>query len=81
MNVGISADNEQFIATSLGSGRYTDSAALLNEAIALLKRRDEIIRAVDAGVDQLDQGDVVDGDHVFNRLAEKHGPESKSSSD
>lgn len=81
MNVSISSDNEQFIEVSVGSGRYADSDELLNEALRLLKRRDEILHAVNAGVAQLDQGEAVDGDLVFDRLSAKFQSQSDPQAD
>jgi antitoxin ParD1/3/4 len=81
MKISISSDNEQFVEASLERGQYVDSNALFDEAIRLLRRRDDIVRAVNAGVDQLDNGQSVDGNAVFDRLIAKHSSNSNPQSD
>jgi len=78
MNVSISPENEEFIEVSIERGRYADSGDVLNEALRLLKRRDELLQAVNDGVDQLDRGEIVDGEVVFNRLTARYQPQPES---
>jgi Arc/MetJ-type ribon-helix-helix transcriptional regulator len=52
----ISPDNEQFLDQAIADGRFANRSEALDVAIRLLRRREELIRAVNAGVDQLNEG-------------------------
>ena len=68
----VSPENEQFIQHELESGAYQNRAELLDEAVRLLKRRRELQRDVQAGIDS---GPSVPGSEVFRRLEKKaHKP-------
>lgn len=71
MNIQISPENEQFIHRAVESGAFSDSRQVLDEALGLLRIREALRRDVDAGVDQLDRGEGIDGDTVFGRLRER----------
>jgi len=64
----ISPENEQFIQHELEAGTYQNRGELLDEAVSLLKRRRELQRAVEAGIDS---GPSIPGSDVFRRLEEK----------
>lgn len=64
----ISPDNERFIQHELDSGRYENRAELLDEAVRLLKRRRELQRDIQAGIDS---GPSIPGSEVFRRLQKK----------
>ncbi|HUT91123.1 MAG TPA: hypothetical protein VMY37_16590 [Thermoguttaceae bacterium] len=64
----ISPENEQFIQHELESGTYQNRGELLDEAVGLLKRRRELQRAIEAGIDS---GPSIPGSDVFRRLEEK----------
>jgi len=64
----ISPENEQFIQHELEAGTYHDRDELLDEAVRLLKRRRELQRAIEAG---MDSGASIPGSDVFQRLQEK----------
>lgn len=53
MAASISPDNERFLEQAVADGRFADRGEALDEAIRLLRRREELGRAVEAGVDQL----------------------------
>ena len=61
----VSPENEQFIEHELESGTYQNRAELLNEAVGLLKRRRELQRDIQAGIDS---GPSIPGSEVFRRL-------------
>ena len=67
MSTDISPENEQFIQHELESGNYHDRGELLNDALRLLKRRRELQRDIQAGIDS---GPSIAGDEVFAELAE-----------
>jgi len=64
----ISPENEQFIQHELQLGTYENRAELLDEAVRLLKRRRELQRDVQAGIDS---GPSIPGSEVFRRLQKK----------
>ncbi len=73
MDIPISPENEAFVTNAVNDGHYRDSQALINEALHLLKRRDDLFRDVDDGVQQLDSGLRVDGAELLDRLKSKYG--------
>jgi len=64
----ISPESEQFIQHELESGTYQNRAELLEEAVRLLKRRRELQRDIQAGIDS---GPSISGSEVFRRLQDK----------
>jgi len=64
----ISAESEQFIRHELESGSYQTRSELLDEAVRLLKRRRELQRDIQAGIDS---GPSIPGSEVFRRLERK----------
>ncbi len=71
MNVSIPADLEQFVHDAVQSGGYRNPTEVVGDALRLLARREELRRAVNAGIEQLEQGKGIDGDEVFGRLQSK----------
>ena len=64
----VSPESEQFIQHELESGTYQNRAELLDEAVRLLKRRRELQRDVQAGIDS---GPSIPGSEVFHHLEKK----------
>jgi putative addiction module CopG family antidote len=64
----VSPESEQFIQHELESGTYGDRAELLDEAVRLLRRRRELQRDIQAGIDS---GPSISGSEVFRRLEKK----------
>jgi len=64
----ISPENEQFIQYELALGTYRGRGELLDEAVGLLKRRRELQRDIQAGVDS---GPGVPASEVFAQLRHK----------
>lgn len=65
MTTNLSPENERFIAHELESGGFNSRNELLDEAIRLLKRRRELQRDIEAGINS---GPSIPGDDVFDRL-------------
>jgi antitoxin ParD1/3/4 len=68
MSTGLTPENEQFVSDAVQSGSYSSREAVLDEAIALLRQREELRRKINAGIEQIERGETVDGDEVFSRL-------------
>jgi antitoxin ParD1/3/4 len=66
----ISPENEQFIQYELESGVYPGRGELLDEAVGLLKRRRDLQREIQAGIDS---GPGIPATEVFARLEVKAG--------
>ncbi len=56
MNADITPENEHFLEHAVAVGMFHDRGEAINTAIELLKRRAELIRDVNAGIEQLEQG-------------------------
>ena len=56
MNPDITPENEHFLEDAVASGMFHDRGQAINTAIELLRRRAELIRDVNAGIGQLEQG-------------------------
>jgi Arc/MetJ-type ribon-helix-helix transcriptional regulator len=56
MSTGISPENEQYIDNAVATGLFHDRGQAINTAIELLKRREQLIRDVNSGIDQLEKG-------------------------
>jgi len=53
----ISPENEQFIQHAIQAGMFRTRAEALDTAIELLKCREQLIRDVNAGIEQLERGE------------------------
>ncbi len=68
MSTNICPENEQFIEHELELGRYQNRGELLDDAVRLLKRRRELQRDIQAGIDS---GPSIPGAEFFRRLEKK----------
>ena len=59
MSTGLSPENEQFIEHVVSLGIYRDRDEALDRAVELLRRREEFVRDVNEGIDQLERGEGV----------------------
>jgi Arc/MetJ-type ribon-helix-helix transcriptional regulator len=64
MAASIPPDNERFLDQAIADGRFADRGEALDEAVRLLRRREELVRAVEAGVDELDAQKYAEYDEV-----------------
>lgn len=80
-NISISFTPEQaaFLASCVGSGRYQSASEVVREAVRLLehqlaRREAELARAramIQEGAEQLDRGEVLDGETFFREWDEE----------
>lgn len=78
MNVSLTPELEQFVQAKVKSGRYLSASEVVREALRLLEERDRIQqlkleslrKEIMIGVEQLERGEVVNGEEVFEELYE-----------
>ncbi|REJ68393.1 MAG: CopG family transcriptional regulator [Planctomycetota bacterium] len=68
MSLDLPADLSEFVERTIASGSYRDENELLVEGLRLLRTREQLRSDVDAGVRQLEAGEGIDGEEVFDRL-------------
>jgi antitoxin ParD1/3/4 len=78
MQIAIKPDQEQYILEKLQQGKYKSIDELLSIAFQLLEQHDEkekqiseLRRKIAEGTEQIRQGEVVEGELVFQQLQEK----------
>ena len=71
MSIDLSPENSRYIARLVETGAYANEAQALDEAVLLLRKRDELRADVQAGIDQADRGELLPGEEVFKRLEER----------
>jgi len=59
MSTDLSPENEGYLQQIVAEGLFTSRAEALDAAVELLRRREETRRAVQAGIDQIERGEVV----------------------
>lgn len=68
MNVEIPHDANDFLRELVVTGGFASEEAAVAEAIRLLKSREQLRAEIASGLRQLDNGDWVDGDTLFDEL-------------
>jgi antitoxin ParD1/3/4 len=80
MNVTLTPEQENYVRSQLQGGNYDSVQELISEALQLLeektrllkqKRLAELRQKIASGSEQIDRGQVTDGEVVFTRLQEK----------
>ena len=79
ISVSFTPQQAEFLASCVASGRYQSTSEVVREAIRLLedhhaRREAEVARArelIQEGADQLDRGEVVDGETFFREWDEE----------
>lgn len=62
MTLQISRENEQTIHDAISAGGYHSPDEVLTDALRLLRRKQQLVRDVKAGVDQLNRGEYTEYD-------------------
>jgi antitoxin ParD1/3/4 len=71
MSTGLTSENERFVCEAIQTGSYSTREDVLNDALALLREREELRRKINAGIEQIERGELLDGNEVFDRLEER----------
>ena len=78
MQIAVKPDQEKYILEKLQEGKYKNVDELLSVAFQLLEQHDEkekqlseLRRKIAEGTEQLRQGEVIEGELVFQQLQEK----------
>jgi len=67
----LSPENAEFLKQSVADGRYAHASQALNEAMTLLRMRDELRAEVQIGIEEADRGELLPAEDVFTRLNER----------
>jgi antitoxin ParD1/3/4 len=71
MNVEIPPELSPFVQQMLSAGSYRNENELLIEGLRLLRSREQLRADVNAGIEQLENGEGLGGDEVFARLEDR----------
>lgn len=79
MNVSLTPQLEKLVQKKVASGRYNSASEVVREALRLLEEQDrlremrlaELRKEIGVGLEQLERGEVRDGEEVFKELREK----------
>jgi antitoxin ParD1/3/4 len=82
MSITLKPEHKQCIEAQIARGRYSNSDEVLTEALKLLEEREqklELLRhSIAVGAEQIQKGQVTDGEIVFAKLQEKISRMSQS---
>jgi antitoxin ParD1/3/4 len=78
MNVSLTPELEKLVHEKVKSGRYLSASEVIREGLRLLEERDrlfevrldELQRRLSIGIEQADQGELLDQEGVFAELEE-----------
>ena len=76
MNISLTPELEQFINKKVEGGMYVTASEVVREALRLFKDQDDywqrrkaqLNAEIQKGLDQLETGEVIDGEEAFERL-------------
>ncbi len=86
MNVSLSPELERLIEQKVKSGMYNSASEVIRAGLRLMQEQDELRqirlrelqRDVKKGLDQIERGEVVEADEVFQELRERQAKRNKS---
>lgn len=70
-NLQITLEIKQKIDTILEAGGYETETEVIDDALNLLQKRNQLRMAIQEGLRQLDGGEFFEEDQIFNDLEEK----------
>lgn len=68
MSPEMSADNERFVDQLVEAGVYPSRRHAIDEALVLLRRREELLSGLRASAEQAARGELLDGAEVLDRF-------------
>jgi antitoxin ParD1/3/4 len=71
MSLEVTPEIEEMVQDILGAGHYESESQVINEALNLLKKRDQLRTDIRQGLSEIERGEGVEGDEVFRELEEK----------
>jgi antitoxin ParD1/3/4 len=75
MNIQLKSEQEQFIQSQIDRGEYQTAEDVISEAFKLLEARahkiEELRQKIAVGTQEIDNGQLTDGEVVFERLQAK----------
>ena len=86
MNVSLTEELEELVQRKVESGRYTSASEVVRAGLRLLEQEDELretrlaaVRAeVQAGIDQAERGEFVDGEEAMARVKKRAAAKKRS---
>jgi antitoxin ParD1/3/4 len=81
-SIALPPELEAFVDSRVASGRYPSASDVVRAALRLLETEEqerevalaEVRQKIQLGLDQLQRGEVFDGEAVFDELDQAHGP-------
>ena len=75
MNISLTKELEEFVASKVGSGRYLSASEVVRAGLRLLEHEEELLelqrtelrKAIADGIAQLDRGEAISGKQVFEK--------------
>jgi Arc/MetJ-type ribon-helix-helix transcriptional regulator len=58
MSTSLSPENEQFLSQAVAAGTFHDRGEALDRAVELLRQQEQLIRDVNAGIEQAERGET-----------------------
>lgn len=79
MNVSLTPELEKLVARKVQSGLYQSASEVIREGLRLLENQDrrretqlgEVRKKIQTGLDQLDRGEGLPGDQVYEEMKRK----------
>ncbi len=86
MNISLTEELEELVRRKVESGRYTSASEVVRAGLRLLEQEDELretrlaaVRAeVQAGIDQAERGELVDGEEAMARVKKRAAAKKRS---
>ena len=67
----ISPENQQYLDQAVANGTYPSEALALDEAVELLRKRDQLRAEVRLGIAEAERGELLPEEEVFDRLEKR----------
>ena len=67
----ISPENQQYLDQAVANGTYPSEAQALDEAVELLRKRDQLRAEVNVGMAEAERGELLPEEEVFDRLEKR----------